>query len=159
MKTVFCATSCGAGAEVGAGPLHQIAGVLQRGERAVPFVEVQAAPVDASGAQRADAAHAQQQLLPDADPLVAEVEPGGQLAVLLGVPLDVGVEQQEPVAPDGDLPDLRQQRLARERHFDDDRLAERSQGRLAGSSSAGERTYSACCQPSRPMCWRKYDSR
>ena len=29
----------------------------------------------------------------------------------------------------------------------------------AGSSSAGDRTYSACCQPSRPMRWRKYDSR
>ena len=58
-------------------------------------------------AQRADAAHAQQQLLADADALVAEVEARRELAVLVGVAVDVGVEQQEPVAPDRDLPDLR----------------------------------------------------
>ena len=82
----------------------QQARVLQRGEGAVPLVEVQAAPVDAGGAQRAHAAHAQQQLLADADALVAEVEAGGELAVLLGVAVDVGVEQEQLVAPDARSP-------------------------------------------------------
>ena len=102
----------GAGPEVGAGQLHAQAGVLQGGERAVAFVEVQPTPVDAGGAQGADAAHAQQQLLADADALVAEVEAGGELAVLLGVSVDVGVEQQQRVAADRDLPDLGPQRFA-----------------------------------------------
>ena len=127
----------GAGAEVRAGLLHQEARVLEGGEGAVPLVEVQAAPVDARGAQRADAAHAQEQLLPDADALVAEVEAGGQLPVLLRVAVDVGVEQEELVAPDGDLPDLCQQRLAREGNFDDDRLAGRRHGRLRGEQLGG----------------------
>ena len=118
-----------AGPEVGAGQLHEQARVLQRRERAVPLVQVQPAPVDAGRAQRAHAAHAQQQLLADADALVAEVEPGGELAVLLGVPVDVGVEQEQLVAADGDLPDLRAQRLARQRDLDDDRLAGRGQRR------------------------------
>ena len=124
-----------AGPEVGAGLLHQQARVLQRRERAVALVEVQPAPVDAGGAQRAHAAHAQQQLLADADALVAEVEAGGELAVLLGVSVDVGVEQEQLVAADRDLPDLRAQRLARQRHLDDDRLAGRGQRGLARAAA------------------------
>ena len=120
----------GAGAEVGAGQLHQQARVLQRGEGAVALVQVQAAPVDAGRAQRAHAAHAQQQLLADADALVAEVQAGGELAVLLGVAVDVGVEQEQLVAPDRDLPDLGAQRFPRQRDLDDDRLAGRGQRRL-----------------------------
>ena len=126
-----------AGAEVGPGLLHQEAGVLQGGEGAVPLVEVQAPPVDAGRAQRADAAHAEEQLLPDADPLIAEVEAGRQLPVLLGVAVDVGVEEQELVPSDRDLPDLRQQRLARERHLDDDRLAGRGEGGPGGEQLRG----------------------
>ena len=126
-----------AGPEVGAGQLHQQARVLQRREGAVALVQVQAAPVDAGGAQRAHAAHAQQQLLADADALVAEVEAGRELAVLLGVAVDVGVEQQQLVAPDRDLPHLRAQRLARQRHLDDDRLARRGQRGLGGQHLRG----------------------
>ena len=107
VNTVLCATSCAHGPEVRPGLLHQEAGVFQRREGAVPLVQVQAAPVDAGRAQRAHAAHAQQQLLADADALVAEVEAGGELAVLLGVPVDVGVQQEQLVAADRDLPDLR----------------------------------------------------
>ncbi len=118
--------------EVRAGQLHQQARVLQRREGAVALVQVQAAPVDAGGAQRAHAADAQQQLLADADALVAEVQAGGELAVLLGVPVDVGVEQEQLVAPDRDLPHLRAQRLPRQRHLDDDRLARRGQRGLGG---------------------------
>ena len=88
--------------------------------------------MDAGGAQRAHAAHAQQQLLADADALVAEVEAGRQLAVLLGVSVDVGVEQEQLVAADRDLPHLRAQRLARQRDLDDDRLAVRGQRGLGG---------------------------
>ena len=121
-----------AGPEIGAGQLHEQARVLQGGERAVAFVQVQAAPVDAGGAQRAHAAHAQQQLLPDADALIAEVKPGGELAVLFRVAVHVGVQQQQLVATDGDLPHLRPQGLPRQRDLDDDRLPGRGQRRLRG---------------------------
>ena len=102
---------------------HAQACVLERGEGAVALVQVQAAPVDTAGAQRADAAHAEQQLLPDAHPLVTEVQARGQAAVLVGVAVDVGVEQQQLVAAHVDLPDLREQPLVGERHLDDERLA------------------------------------
>jgi len=84
---------------------------------------VKPAPVDAGGAQGADAAHAQQKLLPDAHTPVAEVQPRGQLAVLLGIAVHVGVEQQELVASHVDLPDLCVQALSAQRHLDDQRLA------------------------------------
>ena len=60
-----------------------------------------------SARERADAADAEQQFLPDADALVAAVEPRGQLAVLGLVALDVRVEQQQRVAADRQLPDAR----------------------------------------------------
>ena len=50
---------------------------------------------------------AEQQLLADADALIAAVQPGGQLAVLGTVAVDVGVEQQQRVASDGDPPHAR----------------------------------------------------
>ena len=79
---------------------HPLADHLQPGEGAVPFVQVEHARVDAQRLQRADAADAQQQLLADAHAVVAAVEPRRQLAVLGLVALDVGVEQQQRVAPD-----------------------------------------------------------
>jgi len=47
--------------EVRAGFLHAQTCVLERGESAVAFVEMKPAPVDARGAQGADAAHAQEE--------------------------------------------------------------------------------------------------
>ena len=62
--------------------LHPLADQLERGERAVPFVEVDDAGRDAQRVERAHAADAEQQLLADADAIVAAVEPRGQLAIL-----------------------------------------------------------------------------
>ena len=82
-------------------PPHQ----LERGERAVPLVQMHDAGRDAERRERADAADAEQQLLADADALIAAVQPRRQLAVLGAVAVHVGVEQQERVAADRDPPD------------------------------------------------------
>ena len=55
--------------------------------------------------ERPDAADAEQQLLADADALVAAVQARRQLAILRLVALDVRVEQQQRVAADRHLPD------------------------------------------------------
>ena len=78
------------------------------GERAVAFVQVSDAGRDAERRERAHAADAEQQLLADADALVAAVEPRGQLAIFGLVAFDVRVEQQQRVAADGELPDARE---------------------------------------------------
>jgi len=44
-----------------------------------------------------------------------EIEACRELSVLVAVALDVGVEQEQPVSPDVNLPHLREQRLVRER--------------------------------------------
>ena len=81
--------------EADAFAVHAAANELERGERAVPLVEMDDAGRDAERGERLDAADAEQQLLPDADTVVAAVESGGQLAILGTVALDVGVEQQQ----------------------------------------------------------------
>ena len=90
--------------------VHAAANELERRERAVPFVEMDDAGRDAERGQRLDPADAEQQLLADADAIVAAVEPGGQLAVLGTVALDVRVEQQQRRAAHGRLPDTRADR-------------------------------------------------
>ena len=131
----------GGAGEVRPRRFHAQPRVLQRGEGAVPLVQVQAAPVDARGVQRADAAHAQQQLLADADALIAEVQPRRQLAVLVAVPVHVGVEQQELVASHPDLPDLGQQGLGRrDRDLHHDGFAGRGEGG-GGGERLGGRAY------------------
>ncbi len=79
---------------------HTLAHDLERGERAVALVEMEDAWRDAERRQRAHAADAEQQLLPDADAVVAAVEPRRQLAILGLVAVDVRIEQEERVAPD-----------------------------------------------------------
>ena len=66
--------------------------------------------VYAERAQRPRPADAEQQLLADAGPLVAAVEPRGQLAILGRVAFDVRVEQQQGAAPDRHRPDPRRDR-------------------------------------------------
>ena len=85
--------------------LHPLADQLERRKRAVPFVQVHDARRDAQRRERAHAADAEQQLLADADALVAAVEPRRQLAILGLVAVDVRVEQQQRVAADRQLPD------------------------------------------------------
>ncbi len=86
---------------------HALADELERGERAVALVEMEHARRDAERRERADAADAEQQFLPDPDAVVAAVEPRRQLAILGLVALDVRVEQQQRVAADRELPHAR----------------------------------------------------
>ncbi len=79
---------------------HALADELERGERAVALVEMEHAGRDAERRQGADAADAEQQLLPDADAVVAAVEPRRQLPILGLVALDVRIEEEERVAAD-----------------------------------------------------------
>ena len=57
--------------------------------------------------QRAHAADAEQQFLPDPDAVVAAVETRRQLAIFGAVAVDVRIEQQQCVAAHGQLPDAR----------------------------------------------------
>ena len=86
---------------------HALPHELERGEGAVAFVQMHDARRDAERCERADAADAEQQLLADADALVAAVEPRRQLAIFRLVALDVGIEQQQRAAADRQLPDAR----------------------------------------------------
>ena len=90
---------------------HALADDLERGERAVAFVEMEDARRDAERRQGAHAADAEQQFLPDADAVVAAVEPRRQLPILGLVALDVRVEEEERVAADRELPDARRDRV------------------------------------------------
>ena len=90
--------------------VHPLANHFQRAERAVPFVEVIDAGRDAQGPQRLHAADAQHQLLANAGPLVAAIQPARQLAVLRAVAFDVAVEQEQPHAADLHHPHLGEQR-------------------------------------------------
>ena len=83
---------------------------LEGGKRAVPFVEVDDARRDAERRQRLDPADAEQQLLADADAIVAAVQPRRQAAILGLIAVDVGIEQQERVPADGQLPHARDDR-------------------------------------------------
>ena len=146
--------------EVGSGRLHAQTCGLERREGAVAFVEVQDAPIDAGGTQRANAAHTEQELLANADALIAEVEPRGELPVLVGVALEIGVEQEVVGCDRRSLPRLA--RAASRWRAAPGRSAERPSARRAGDAgrpSAGERMYSACWYPSRSRRCRKYDSR
>ena len=105
--------------------LHPLTRQLQRGEGAVSFVEMDDARRDAERLERLDAAHAEQQLLPDADAIVAAVQARGQIAIFGLVALDIGIEQQQSVSADGQLPDARGERARARVDADGDRLAAR----------------------------------
>ena len=66
---------------------------LKRGERAVPFVEVESVDGDVQRVQRAYAAHAEQVLLSDAHQVVAAVQAVTELGVLGRVLVVTGVEE------------------------------------------------------------------
>jgi hypothetical protein len=91
---------------------HLRADHLQRGESAVAFVEMEHPRDDAERLQGPQAADAQEQLLADSHAGVAAVKPRGELAVLGGVRLDVGIEQQQRVPADRHLPDACRDRRA-----------------------------------------------
>ncbi len=86
---------------------HALADEFERGEGAVALVQVEDARRDTKRRQRADAADAKQQLLTDADAIVAAVQARGELAILGLVAFDVRVEQQQGIAADRELPHAR----------------------------------------------------
>ncbi len=86
--------------------LHERSGELECRETAVALVQMDDSRPDTHRVQGAHPAHAENELLPDADLPVAAVELRGQLAVHVGVLLDVRVEQNEPAPPDARGPDL-----------------------------------------------------
>ena len=77
---------------------HPLADGFQRGETAMPFVEMVHAGRDAQRPQGADAAHAGHQFLADARAVVAAIEPGRQFAIFGTVAGYVAVQQVQ-VAP------------------------------------------------------------
>ena len=83
---------------------HLRPGHLQEGEGAVPLVEMDHARPDAEQGQGAYAPHAEDELLPDADARVRLVKPPREFAVLFGVFLHVGVEEQQGRPADPGLP-------------------------------------------------------
>ncbi len=62
--------------------LHLLPGELQDREGAVSLVEMQDARLDADGVEGADAAHTEEQLLPDPHGGVPAVEPARQSAIV-----------------------------------------------------------------------------
>ena len=94
--------------------VDHFADALDADEGGVSLVAVIDVVPDAQLAQGADAADAQQDLLLEAVLPVAAVEVVGDLAVLLEVGLEVGVEQVEVRAAHLAFPDARRERAARE---------------------------------------------
>ena len=92
--------------------LHQLMNGLERGERAVAFVQVKRARRDAERTQRFHTADAEHQLLTNARAVVAAVQPRGQLAIFRAIAFDVAVEQVQLHAADVHAPHLGVQRTA-----------------------------------------------
>ena len=111
------------GAEIELVRAHEMARALQPEERGVTLVHVVNRRFEAQRRQRAGTAHAQDDLLADAHLQVAAVELRGDGAVLGVVVGDVGVEQVEVDAPDGELPDLGEHLTAGQFDGDLERLA------------------------------------
>ena len=110
---------------------------LEHRKRAVAFVEVNHARFAADGFQRPHAADAQQQLLQQAHPFAAAVQAASEVAQLGVRVIGGGVQKQQAHAPHLRLPDLRADRAAAQRDFDDARPArgvadqfQRQQGRI-----------------------------
>ena len=83
------------------------ADALEAEEAGVALVGVEHLGVDAERVERPHAADAEEDLLAQAVLGVAAVEPVGDLAQVVGVLVDVGVEQVERDAADVGPPDLR----------------------------------------------------
>src|ERR1035441_3497399 len=68
---------------------------LARRESTMSFVQVKTPGGDAERFQRAQAAHAQKQLLMHANPAVASIQTRGHVPVLGGITFHVGLEEQQ----------------------------------------------------------------
>ena len=97
--------ACG-GIEVQPLFFHAAANRLKHRKAAVSLVQMQHSRRDAHRLERAKAANAQQQLLANARPPVATIEPRRQLAILGRIPLHIRVQQQQIAAAHLDPPHL-----------------------------------------------------
>ena len=103
--------------------LHPHADRFQHGERAVAFVQMKHARRNPQGFQGAQSAHAQQQLLANADAQIAAIQPRGQFAILGSIAFHIGIEQQQVAASHFHAPDFGVQPPAAGFDFDYDRPA------------------------------------
>ena len=85
---------------------HFLAHQFQREKRRVALVHVKHRGLDAERAQQPHAADAQQNFLHDARRAVAAIDPRGEIAEMLVVFRQIGVEQIDRHAPDVDAPGL-----------------------------------------------------
>ncbi len=103
--------------------VHPLANRFERGERAVPFVQVIDARRDAQRPQRSHAADAEHQLLANSRAMVAAVQPAGQLAIFRAVSSTSQSSRYKLHAADVHQPDLGEQRSGARVDPHGDRLA------------------------------------
>ena len=71
----------------------------------MPFVEMDDPRHDPQRRERSHTADTQQQLLANPHPFVATVKPRRQFTILRRISFNVGIEQEQRVSADGELPD------------------------------------------------------
>ena len=89
---------------------------LQRGERRMPFVEMQVSRVDSHRLQRSHPSDAEQQVLREANVGVRDIQARGGPAAERGVLRAIGIQQVERNSADVDTPDLGMDAFVRNRH-------------------------------------------
>ena len=85
--------------------VHPLADRLEAGKRRVPLVHVDDTGMNPERRQCPHTANAQDDLLPDAGPLVTPIEARGEAAVFVAVLRDVRIEQEQPDAAHVHQPD------------------------------------------------------
>ncbi len=103
---------------------------FQREKRGVAFVHVEHGRLDAQRAEQADAADAEQDFLHDARRAVAAIDAEGQVAIVLLVLRQVGVEEVSRAAAHVDAPGFEINLVHPDVHLADDRLAVRGEHRF-----------------------------
>ena len=86
--------------------LHAGADGFEDDKAAVTFIQVHHAGADAHGFEGAETADAEQQFLADAGAGVTAVKARSEFAIVGRVGFNVGIEQEEIAAPDGDAPNF-----------------------------------------------------
>ncbi len=89
---------------------HPFADSLECGKSAVTFVQVVHTRRDAHGAERLDAADAEDQLLANAGAMITAIKSAGKLAIFGTALFDIAIEQVQIDAADLNVPDLGKQR-------------------------------------------------
>jgi hypothetical protein len=97
---------------------HELADPLEHEERRVAFVDVPDGGLEAQGLQSSHAPDSQQDLLLDSRVSVAPIEPVRDLAILVAVFLQVGIEKVKDHAADARPPELELHPSSRKIHHD-----------------------------------------